>query len=298
MPRDHARINVAIWQDPDFRELPPLAQHLYFVLWTHPDLSYAGVVDWRPGRIAALAGGWSVDGVNIAADCLEHRLFIVRDEATEECLIRSWARWDGLLKQPIMAVSFANAYAATASNDLRGVIVHEARKLREREPDMAGWEKPQVMQLLEMPSLDPRSRELPADPLTLDLTPTLTPDLTLGGGVRVNPCTNPSPKTPPTPTPTPTPLLPETRGRKRPLRALPDDWAPNENHAVKAKELGIDLARSAETFRNHALANDRRLVDWDRGFHNWLLKEKPAVTPLRAVGGKPTHRQLNPWMYQ
>lgn len=297
MPRDHARINLAIWNDPDWRQLPPLAQHLYLTLWTHPDLSYAGVVDWRPGRIAALAGGWTAADVTTTADCLESRLFIVRDEDTEECLIRSWVRWDGLLKQPIMAVSFANAYAATASNIIRGVIVHEAKKTHERQPEMAGWTKEQVRAILDNPSLDPATRTLPRDPFTLDLTPTLTPSVTLRAGVGVNP----SPNTPPTPTPTPTTDTPAPKpsGRKRPARALPDDWQPKDYHLSKAKELGVDINRAVETFRNHAGANDRRLVDWDKGFTNWLLKEKPSkVVPLRPAAGGLTDRQLNPWKYQ
>ena len=296
MPRDHARINLAIWNDPDWRRLPPLAQHLYLTLWTHPDLSYAGVVDWRPGRIAALAGGWTASDVSAAADCLEARLFVVRDEDTEECLIRSWVRWDGLLKQPIMAVSFANAYAATASNTIRGVIVHEAKKTYERQPEMAGWSKGQVRAILDNPSLDPATRTLPRDPFTLDLTPALTPAVRVRAGVGVNPC----PNTPSTPTPTPTTEAPAPKhsGRKRPARALPDDWQPKDYHIAKAKELGVDINRAVETFRNHAGANDRRQVDWDKGFTNWLLKEKPSnVTPLPTARRTPD-QIIDGWMFR
>lgn len=87
--------------------------------------------------------------------------------------------------------------------------------------------------------------------------------------------------------------------RKRAAHALPSGWEPNEGHTIKAKELGVDLSRASETFRNHALANDRRQVDWDRAFYNWLLKEKPSkVVPLRPAAGGLTDRQLNPWKYQ
>lgn len=211
MARDHARVNLALWNDDDFLDLPYPAQHLYLVLWTHPDLSYAGVVDWHPGRIASRAAGWTVDEVNAAAQCLEARLFIVIDHETQECLIRSWVRWDGLMKQPIMAVSFAKARASVASREIRGVIVHEALRLRDREPELAGWAKPQVQELLENRALDPRSRALPQDPFT----PGLTPDLTLSATpdstptVRVNRGVggNPSPYPPSTTTPTTTPVL-------------------------------------------------------------------------------------------
>ena len=85
MAREHSMINTAIWNDADFRALPWPAQHLYFVLWTHPGLSYAGVVDWRPARIAPMAGGWSVEMVQAAADCLAARLFLVGKKVTAQC---------------------------------------------------------------------------------------------------------------------------------------------------------------------------------------------------------------------
>lgn len=164
MAREFGKINLSIWQDRDWRKLPPPAQHLYLTLWTHPTLTYCGVVDWRPGRLTALAEGWSSADVQEAADCLEARLFIVVDRDTEEALIRSYVRFDGLMKQPRVAVSFANAYAATASNDIRGVVIHEAIKLRELEPTLGGWEKPQVQEMLKLAVCDPRSRTLPDDP--------------------------------------------------------------------------------------------------------------------------------------
>ena len=201
MPREFSSVNLSIWQDDDWRALPPAAQHLYLTLWTHPGLSYCGVVDWRPGRLAALSTGWNAKHVREVADCLEARLFIVTDDETEECLIRSWVRFDGLLKQPRLAVSFANAYAETASQTLRGVIAYEMNKLREREPDMVGWTKRQVVSVVESTQINPRSRALPKDPVGDGFTQGLGMGLpqTLGnvsGSVSL----------PPTPAPTPTPI--------------------------------------------------------------------------------------------
>lgn len=164
MAREFSKMNLSINQDADWRKLPPPAQHLYMTLWNHPSLNYCGVVDWRPGRLAALSAGWATEDVEEAADCLEARLFVVIDRDTEELLVRSWVRFDGLMKQPRVAVSYANAYASTASNDIRGVVVHEGIKLRNLEPNLPGWTKRQVIEMLEMESIDPRSRTLPADP--------------------------------------------------------------------------------------------------------------------------------------
>ncbi|MGV8973162.1 MAG: hypothetical protein ACOH10_12645, partial [Rhodoglobus sp.] len=274
MAREFARINIAIWQDDDWRALPPEAQHLYLTLWIHPKLSYAGVVDWRPGRIAAMAGGWTKDDVTRAADCLEHRLFIVRDDETEECLIRSFVRFDGLLKQPRMAVSFASAYAEVTSSVIRGVIIHEAVKLHEKDPTLAGWAKPDVQSMLALAVLDPRVRALPSDPFG--------DGFAHGFGQRLGE-TLLKVSVPPTPAPSPapTPLLPDVhdetsssgskpKSRRKPSTSIPDGWAPSEKHREQAKALGIDVDFQAEKFRNWSLSKDARYANWDAAFRNWL----------------------------
>lgn len=51
---------------------------------------------------------------------------------------------------------------------------------------------------------------------------------------------------------------------------LPADWEPIDSHRSKASELALNCEHEAEQFRNGALANGRRYVDWDAAFHNWL----------------------------
>lgn len=71
---------------------------------------------------------------------------------------------------------------------------------------------------------------------------------------------------------------------KRPRRPIPDDWAPTDKHITYADDRDIDVDREAETYRAHAEANDRRLVDWDAGFRQWLTNAKPRST------GRPSER--------
>lgn len=300
MAREHARVNLSIWQDPEFRALPVPAQHLYLTLWTHPGLSYCGVVDWRPGRLAAFSGGRTVQEVEHAAACLEARHFIVVDTDTEECLIRSWARFDGLIRQPHMAVSYANAYAEVASNDIRGVLIHETIKLRKIDAGLPGWGKPQVFAMLSLPAIDPRSRAVPEDPYGPQPDPPAQapPDPALGlKGV-------PPSDTPPTPSPSPSPspvafatsapgAPPAKAGRAAPRRRaaerpIPDDWKPNTSHQEHAEEHELDLSTEAFRFRNHAHSNDRRLRDWDAGFRNWLSKAQ------EFAASKPKERKPPP----
>lgn len=177
MSREHALVNMGIWQDDDWRAVPPPAQHLYLTLWTHPGLSYCGVLDWRPKRLTALSCGWTSEAIVLAADCLRARHFIVTDDDTEECFIRSWARWDGLMKQPRMAVSFANAYSTVASNLIRKAIIHELIQLHERQPELAGFAKSQVQTMLDLPAVSAKVSVSISDPFGDGFTHRFGPSL-------------------------------------------------------------------------------------------------------------------------
>jgi hypothetical protein len=183
--REHAQLRLAMWSDDDFRDLTPAAQHLYMLLLTSPSLSYCGVADWRPRRIAALARGWTVAHVEAAAKELSGRLFIVVDEDTEEVLVRSFVRNDGVMLRDRMATAMAKAHAAVASSVLRGVIVHELVRLREAQPDLGGWGSDRAVEVLGKASVDP-STLLSVEPsampqpidqteLSVDLPPTPAP---------------------------------------------------------------------------------------------------------------------------
>lgn len=200
MPRDHARVKLSIWGDDDFRALSPAAQHLYFVLMTSPEMNYAGVTDWRPNRIAKRAGAWSAPAVEIAAQELSEQLYVVIDIETEEVLLRSLIRHDGLLEQPNLAVAVRKAWAAVASLVLRGVVVHELDRLRKDKPDLKGWDK--VAELLDKPSVDPSSHPSfrPSDDPSIDPSGWRSIDPSLGA--------TPNPSDDPSPIPLPSSLLP------------------------------------------------------------------------------------------
>lgn len=64
--------------------------------------------------------------------------------------------------------------------------------------------------------------------------------------------------------------------RRSPSRALPQDWVPD---MVKAKALMDELSLNRtemnycyQRMKDHAYANDRRQVDWDRAFNSWVRK--------------------------
>lgn len=200
MAREFARVKLSIWDDDDFRSLPIPAQHLYFLLLTAPSLTYCGTVDWRPARLSGMAGEWGRTEVEAAAYILAERRYIIIDEATEEALIRSFIRHDGLMTKPRMAVSMVNAHRAVASLAIRGVIVHELQRLHAEDANLGGWKDIHggpgaALDLLDRDAIDPA--DLAAD--LWSVCPSVCNAFATNGPSGLHHVC-----TPPTPAPTPT----------------------------------------------------------------------------------------------
>jgi hypothetical protein len=318
MARDHARLALAIWDDDDFRGLSGNAQHLYLILLMHPDLSYCGVTDWRPAKLAGMVADWTADTVREAAVELIDRLYIVVDEDTEEVLVRSFVRHDGLMKQPKMATAMSSAYAVVGSVPLRQVIVWELRRLHEEDPDINGWHSEKATALLDRPSVNPStypcgnptgkgSGNPTANPST---NPSVYPSGNPSGNPNPNPSTNPSGKgsTKGSPTPSSYLLAPDEELRKevgvqgeevppadRATR-VPDDFAPSDDLVAWGKDLGftetalIDIAAEFVDYWRAKPGKDGLKRDWNATFRNWVRKEDPAkrnrkLRPVASTGG-------------
>lgn len=216
MARDHERTNLDIWGDDDWLDLSPEAQHLYFVLKTDPNLTYCGSGEWHPGRIAARAKGWTAASVETAAAELSGSagIFVIVDPDTNEYLLRSWIKHDGLWRIPNMSVSMVNARAALASRTLRGVVVHEVKKLAKHFPEIGSWDRPAVQKMLSQRDIDPAELEPFTPSATPGVAPAPTPDLTpaVTPQLRVNPRDGVNPPANPGPTPSPAPLTPTPTG--------------------------------------------------------------------------------------
>jgi hypothetical protein len=199
MAREHAQIKLAIWADDDFRDLTRDEQHLYFALVTHPSLSYAGVVDWRPARIAALAADWTREDVETTAKGLIAKRYIVVDEETEEALVRSFIRNDEILKQPKVALAMLTAWAGVASKLLRGVIVHEIKRLHAETPTLPAFTSTatasgeRLRELLTKPGVDPSASPTPNPSGKGSGNPSATPNPKGPGNPSGSPDPDPSP---------------------------------------------------------------------------------------------------------
>lgn len=153
MARDHARIRLDLGSDPDWRDLTHDAQWLYTHLLISPTLNLLGVGDWRPARIAATTPDLTANDVEVFAAELERGWFVLIDRDSEESLIRSFVKHDGLLDSPNMVKAMVKAYPLIASRTLRAVAVGQVVRQRIKSPELKGWSG--IGDLLDKPSMDP-----------------------------------------------------------------------------------------------------------------------------------------------
>lgn len=239
MARDRASIRIDMWGDGDWRDLSQDAQHLYMLLLSHPKLSYAGVTEWHPGKLAAMTNGVDASQVVASGSVLESHGFIVVEPSTDEVLVRSFIKHDGLMKQPKLVVSMTTAYAAVASRRIQLVIAHEVQKMRDREPDLRAWGVKQVQTVLDAKGSG--WAEVGVE-LTPGFTPAVTPGVTPNGGQGL---------AEPTTTATATSSK-EDSAAKRGSR-IPEDFSISEAmRKWAAKEVPlVDLDRFLEPFKDY-----------------------------------------------
>lgn len=287
MARDRANINTNIWTDTHWRSLNRDQQWLYKLILTHPELSYAGVADWRPGRLMQFSAGTSRQDIERIGAQLQAERFILIDEDTEEVLIRSLLRHDGILKQPKLTVAMINAYGAVASNNIREVIIYELRRLFEEAPETKAFENPKVQALMKLPARSMDEFTLGFTPeLTLDVTPPVTQGLpqSLGNGL-------PLPTTTTTTTAT-YPLTgvmasgPENVGTGAMGTRIPKGFATTPEMISWALENtpNINWQQSTKKFKAHYLSAAGKAqfkTDWFEAWKAWLIgdQEKAETRP-------------------
>lgn len=129
MPRTHGRIQATIWNDPDFIGLEAGPQRLYLFLLSQPDLSHAGLVPMRVNRWAKKVRHGTRDTVMADLGDLTDTRFLVLDEDTEEVLIRTFVRNDGVYKQPKVMLRLREDARQIESPKLRAAFRAELDRL-------------------------------------------------------------------------------------------------------------------------------------------------------------------------
>lgn len=297
MARDYTVVRVTIWNDPDFVARSTDAQWLYFALLTHPLIDSCGVVPWREAHLIKRSAGMTVERLRTAACELADAGLVAVDPDTEEALVRSFVRHDGVLKSPNMTKALVREHGAIASLTIKALVSREVRRATREHPEWKG-----------IGVAEPVAKQFPeADEQALPMVPEgfrkgsdSVPEGFEAGSDSVRSETpskrgKGSDSVPLSLTPNPQPLgdeSPRTTGgasapRRKPERPIPDDWQPNARHTEWAHEHGVAVTPEAERFRDWHQAHDSRMRDWDAAFRTWLHKAAERQPARRGAQGAP-----------
>lgn len=139
MARDHARIKLSMWDDPDFLALRVVEQHAYWALVSHKGLSRCGVTTYIPAHFEHLARDLTPVKFTAAVKGLRASRFVVIDDRTQELLVRSYVRHDGVFDRENMGKAVGTAFQAVISPRIKEAIGDELARLMGDRPDLPGW---------------------------------------------------------------------------------------------------------------------------------------------------------------
>jgi hypothetical protein len=120
MARNYAQLQTGIWRDTDFCALPVLAQRLYLLLISQPDISMCGVVPYIPSRWHRTGPDWSLSEIEKDLATLVKARFVLVDYDTAEVWVRTFVRHNVL--GPKNTAGAKNAWAGVLSIPLRRAI--------------------------------------------------------------------------------------------------------------------------------------------------------------------------------
>jgi hypothetical protein len=129
MARDYGQVFSRIWRDPDFIALPGAEQRTYLMLLSQESMNYAGVLDLTVGRWARYAPDTTPADLRRSLATLAERRYVLTDEDTEEVLVRSFIRNDGLWRNVRMLRGAIRSALQVQSPALRLSLAEELRRL-------------------------------------------------------------------------------------------------------------------------------------------------------------------------
>jgi hypothetical protein len=325
MARGHGRILTSIWEDADFLALNEQQQRLYLFLISQPNLNHAGLLDLTLRRWARKAAGLSVADLDKLLTALEHSRFVVVDDDTEELLIRSFVRNDGVWRMPKVMGAMVSGALEISSPKLRRALLAEMDRipLHELSADptkTARGEGPsireQVAEHIETlrrafgtPDPDPSRRGSATPSATPSGPPSDTPNEggpegstrgRAGAHVRAAPALSPSPAPTPAPEkrgvagaegqPAPTP----TAEAQRPDGLSPidiDGFELNDGMRRWAHRDGydrlVDVDHSTAQFVSHYRSTGARRKSWPDAWQKWIRDDhRRAVERQQAQAAR------------
>ncbi|MER5312729.1 hypothetical protein ABT034_33710 [Streptomyces sp. NPDC002773] len=323
MARGHGRILTSIWEDADFLTLDEREQRLYLFLISQPNLNHAGLLDLTLRRWSRKARGLTSAELEKLLQSLEGARFIVMDEDTEELLIRSFVRNDGVWRMPKVMGAMVSGALEISSKHLQRALLEEMDRIPldelSGEPTKyRGEDGPSIRAQVaaHIQALRKAFGDLTPDPsgrgsVTPSGTPSATPSDTPreGGGEggpkastrgRAGASRAHSPALAPTPTPAPAPkeegvgasgveVEPFTVAeQQRPdgLHSIPDDFHLNDTMRRFAAATYPQLDPDFETqqFISYWRAEGRKKRNWHEAWRKWLGDSAKRASERRQTG--------------
>ncbi|MFI1928303.1 hypothetical protein [Streptomyces sp. NPDC020377] len=151
MARGHGRILTSIWEDSDFLTLDEREQRLYLFLISQPNLNHAGLLPLTLRRWSRKASGLNSAELEKRLQALEETRFIVVDDDTEELLIRSFVRNDGVWRMPKVMGAMVSGALEISSRRLQAALLAEMDRiplteLNDDPTKMKGQDGPSIRQ--------------------------------------------------------------------------------------------------------------------------------------------------------
>ena len=278
MAREIANVQTSLWGNPEWKGLQVVEQWLYLHLMSHPTLSYAGVADWLPKRVAAASSGLTVEQVEQAGRGLQSARFVFVDESTDEVLVRSFLRHDGLLKQPRLSVSMVNAFSGIASLNIQKIVVHELQKLADEFPEWKAFESEKVRVILKYEGADMADvLPMPESGVRAPFGPNASQQLGLHTSTATSTATSP-------------------KGDCKEESSF-DTWKPTAKHYEYGKEIGVFVNDEIGKFMEYNRRKRPDLKNINLAFTNWLKKKAPKGHPSTISDAEAADRLRNPWKY-
>jgi hypothetical protein len=312
MARGHGRILTSIWEDPDFLALDEREQRLYLFLISQPNLNHAGLLDLTLRRWSRKARGLTSAELEKLLQRLEEAHFVVMDDDTEELLIRSFVRNDGVWRMPKVMGAAVSGALEISSPRLQAALLAEMDRipldeLSDEPTKYKGQDGPSIRQQVVIhistlrkafgtPDPDPSRRDSGIPSEAPSGTPSDTPSQppaeggpkgsTRGRG-RAPHAHSPAPAPTPAPAPAPNPVVvevgEEASGSSEPGSSSPDGDAPIDldgfaltdsmrRWALDTFGPGLDIDYETAQFVDHFRAQNVRRPNWPAEWQKWIRR--------------------------
>lgn len=124
MARSYGKILGSLYVDDVFNALPVDAAYLYLRLLGVPSMTLVGSLEHRPAKWTRLSPGWDREAVEGFVEVLEAGGYVAVDRSTEELLVRTFVRHDGVATaNSNLRKGMWKAWLDLASPELRRIAV-------------------------------------------------------------------------------------------------------------------------------------------------------------------------------